>query len=88
VGRHPAIHRDDRDRNPLHDDEEVARRSRFGRVIVQGGVTSPAECGCRRGYARIRHELATRITNQDGLVVLDGTAVVWRDPVVATATAG
>ena len=26
--------------------------------------------------------LATRITNQDGVVVLDGTAVVWRDPVV------
>ena len=23
------------------------------------------------------------ITNQDGVVVLDGTAVVWRDPVVA-----
>ena len=27
--------------------------------------------------------LATRIVNQDGVVVLDGTAVVWRDPVVA-----
>ena len=24
--------------------------------------------------------LATRITNQDGVVVLDGSAVVWRDP--------
>ncbi len=31
--------------------------------------------------------LETTITNQDGVVVLDGTAVVWRDPVVATATA-
>ena len=30
-------------------------------------------------------ELATRITNQDGVVVLDGDAVVWRDPVVAAA---
>lgn len=30
-------------------------------------------------------ELATTITNQDGVVVLDGTAVVWRDPVVAAA---
>ena len=27
--------------------------------------------------------LDTTITNQDGVVVLDGTAVVWRDPVVA-----
>jgi acyl dehydratase len=30
-------------------------------------------------------ELATTITNQDGVVVLDGSAVVWRDPVVAAA---
>src|SRR6059058_5825796 len=27
--------------------------------------------------------LSTSITNQDGIVVLDGTALVWRDPVVA-----
>jgi hypothetical protein len=27
--------------------------------------------------------LATRIDNQDGITVLDGDAVVWRDPVVA-----
>jgi len=27
--------------------------------------------------------LSTTITNQDGVAVLDGTAVVWRDPAVA-----
>ena len=30
--------------------------------------------------------LATSITNQDGVLVLDGTAVVWRDPTVSAAT--
>jgi acyl dehydratase len=29
--------------------------------------------------------LATRITNQDGVVVVDGSAVVWRDPSTAAA---
>jgi acyl dehydratase len=28
------------DRNPLHYNEAVARASKFGRIIVQGGVTS------------------------------------------------
>ena len=28
------------DRNPLHYDEEVARATKFGEIIVQGGVTS------------------------------------------------
>jgi acyl dehydratase len=28
------------DRNPVHYDEEAAARTRFGRIVVQGGVTS------------------------------------------------
>jgi hypothetical protein len=31
--------------------------------------------------------LATRIVNQDGVVVLNDTAVVWRDPVVTASVA-
>jgi hypothetical protein len=32
--------------------------------------------------------LRTTVTNQDGVVVLDGSAVVWRDPVVEAAALG
>ncbi|MEZ4455449.1 MAG: MaoC family dehydratase [Gemmatimonadales bacterium] len=28
------------DRNPLHYDEAAARRTRFGEIVVQGGITS------------------------------------------------
>jgi acyl dehydratase len=28
------------DRNPLHHDAEAARNSRFGEIVVQGGITS------------------------------------------------
>ena len=28
------------DRNPLHYDEELARNTRFGGIVVQGGITS------------------------------------------------
>lgn len=28
------------DRNPLHYDEEIARSTRFGEIVVQGGITS------------------------------------------------
>ena len=31
--------------------------------------------------------LTTKVLDQDGAVVLDGTAVVWRDPSIAAATA-
>jgi acyl dehydratase len=108
------------DRNPLHDDPELARRSRFGGIVVQGGVTSgllnalvaenlpgPGSVFLHVDWAfrapvrprdvitaqvvvtSVRADkpvttLSTTITNQNGIVVLDGTAVVWRDPAVAS----
>jgi acyl dehydratase len=107
------------DRNPVHYDADVARASRFGDIIVQGGVTSgllnavvaeqlpgpgsvfletrwsyrapvrPGDeitaevevIGVRSDKPITR--LRTTITNQHGTVVLDGEAVVWRDPLVA-----
>lgn len=110
------------DRNPVHYDEELATQSRFGGIVVQGGVTSgllnalvaeqlpgPGSVFLEvswRFLAPVRPgdtltatavvtaaradkpvtTLATSITNQDDVLVLDGTAVVWRDPVVSAAT--
>jgi acyl dehydratase len=110
------------DRNPIHYDEDLATRSRFGGIVVQGGVTTgllnalvaeqlpgpgsvflevawrflaPVRPGDvitaeatvtgTRGDKPVT-TLTTRITNQDQVVVLDGTAVVWRDPSVAAAS--
>ncbi len=105
------------DRNPLHYDREAASRSRFGGIIVQGGVTSgllnavvaedlpgpgsvflhvdwdfkaPVRPGdeitaevevleAREDKPLTR--LRTSITNQDGTVVLDGSALVWTEDV-------
>jgi acyl dehydratase len=109
------------DRNPLHYNAERATATRFGGIVVQGGVTTailnavvaeelpgpgsvflnvnwnfrvavrPGDVlTARVEVTGVREDkpvstLATSITNQDGAVVLDGTAVVWRDPVVAAA---
>jgi acyl dehydratase len=104
------------DRNPLHYDRELAARSRFGGLIVQGGVTSgllnavvaedlpgpgsvflhvdwsfraPVRPGdritARVEVLEVRPDkpitrLSTVIENQDGIVVLDGTALVYTEP--------
>jgi acyl dehydratase len=104
------------DRNPLHYDADAAARSRFGGIIVQGGVTSgllnavvaedlpgpgsvflhvdwsfrtPVRPGdvitAEVEVLEVRDDkpistLRTTISNQDDVVVLDGTALVYRAP--------
>ena len=104
------------DRNPLHYDAEAAERSRFGGIVVQGGVTSgllnavvaedlpgpgsvflhvdwsfkaPVRPGdeitAEVEVLEAREDkpitrLRTTIANGEGTVVLDGTALVWTEP--------
>ena len=105
------------DRNPLHYDENVARATRFGEIVVQGGVTSailnavvaedlpgpgtvflevswsfraPVRPGDTiTGEVEVTKaradkpitELATRVTRDDGTVVLEGRAVCYTMPI-------
>jgi acyl dehydratase len=104
------------DRNPLHYDEELAGKTLFGGLIVQGGVTSgllnavvaedlpgpgtvflnvdwsfkaPVRPGdeitAEVEVLEARDDkpltrLRTTIANQHGEIVLDGTALVWTEP--------
>jgi acyl dehydratase len=103
------------DRNPLHYDLEMASGSRFGGIIVQGGITSgllnavvaedlpgpgsvflhvdwdfkapvrpgdeiTAEVEVLEARAdKPLTKLRTTITNQEGTIVLDGSALVWTE---------
>ena len=100
------------DRNPLHYDAAAAKASRFGEIVVQGGVTSsilnavaedlpgpgtvflhvdwrftaPVRPGDTiTGSVEVLEaredkpitKLATTVRRQDGVVVLEGTAVCY-----------
>jgi len=104
------------DRNPLHYDAEAAARTRFGGIMVQGGVstavlnavvaeelpgagsvflqldvrfrapvrpgdviTGSVEVTSARADKPIT-ELAVRVTRDDGVVAVEGTAVTWTEP--------
>jgi acyl dehydratase len=109
------------DHNPLHYDIEAAKASRFGEIVVQGGVTSailnavvaeklpgpgtvflnlnldfraPVRPGDsitgRVEVVEVRDDkpitkLRTRVTRDDGVVALEGTAVCYT---MALGTAG
>ena len=105
------------DKNPLHYDEEIAKSTKFGGIVVQGGITSAIlnavvaedlpgpgtvflqvnwsfKAPVRPGdvitgeveITKVREdkpitELNTRVTLDDGTVVLEGNAVCYTMPI-------
>jgi acyl dehydratase len=103
------------DRNPLHFDPEFTRKTRFERLIAQGGITTgllhalvamdlpgPGSVFVRQNWSfpapvyigdelqaevvvqsvrpsRALAELSVEVRNQDGALVLQGTALVFQD---------
>ena len=111
------------DRNPLHYDDRVAEATRFGGIVVQGGVTTgllnavvaedlpgPGSVFLHTDWSfrapvrpgdtitaevevlEVRPDkpicrLRTTITNQQGTVVVDGTALVWTEAIAGQSAA-
>jgi hypothetical protein len=64
------------DRNPLHFDPEFAASTRFGRLVVQGGVTAEVEVIEARDDKPIP-KLRCSAKRHDGVEVLRGKCIVY-----------